>query len=114
MNTSQLDRRLGLPEAFHIGVASMVGAGVFAVFAPAAGAAGPALLIGLVIIGSIFIVHPIVQAITKIADAHQNNAGGLSPAEVQQLEARIGSLEETLHRVLEAQEFERALKKGGF
>ncbi len=49
MNTSQLDRRLGLPEAFHIGVASMVGAGVFAVFAPAAGAAGPALLIGLVI-----------------------------------------------------------------
>ena len=73
-----------------------------------------ALLIGLVIIGSIFIVHPIVQAITRFAEAHQNSAGSLSPAEVQQLEARIGSLEETLHRVLEAQEFERALKKGEF
>lgn len=70
------------------------------------------LLIGLVIVGSIFIVHPIVQAITKMAEAHQNNAGTLSSADVQQLEARIGSLEETLHRVLEAQEFERALRSG--
>lgn len=49
MSASQLDRRLGLGDAFHIGVASMVGAGVFVVFAPAAAAAGQALLIGLVI-----------------------------------------------------------------
>lgn len=70
------------------------------------------LLIGGVIVGSIFIVHPIVQAITKIAEAHQNSSGALSAAEVQQLEARLGALEETLHRVLEAQEFERALRSG--
>lgn len=49
MSSSQLERRLGLGDAFHIGVASMVGAGVFAVFAPAAQAAGDALLIGLLI-----------------------------------------------------------------
>lgn len=51
MSASQLDRRLGAADAFHIGVASMVGAGVFAVFAPAAHAAGHALLIGLAIAG---------------------------------------------------------------
>jgi len=44
---SQLSRSLGLADAVAIGVASMVGAGVFAVWAPAAAAAGGALLIGL-------------------------------------------------------------------
>lgn len=49
MSTSELSRRLGLGDAFFIGMASMVGAGVFAVFAPAARAAGGALLIGLLL-----------------------------------------------------------------
>lgn len=49
MNTSDLSRRLGLGDAFSIGMASMIGAGVFAVFAPAARAAGGALLIGLLL-----------------------------------------------------------------
>ncbi|MCC2592692.1 APC family permease [Tessaracoccus sp. OS52] len=49
--TSELSRRLGVEDAFFIGVASMVGAGVFAVFAPAAAAAGEALLLGLLIAG---------------------------------------------------------------
>ena len=44
---SQLSRSLGLADAIAIGVASMVGAGVFAVWAPAAAAAGGALLLGL-------------------------------------------------------------------
>lgn len=44
-----LARRLGLADAVVIGVGSMVGAGVFAVWAPAAQAAGSGLLIGLVI-----------------------------------------------------------------
>ncbi len=44
-----LARRLGLADAVVIGVGSMVGAGVFAVWAPAAEAAGSGLLIGLVI-----------------------------------------------------------------
>ena len=44
-----LVRGLGLPDAVVIGVGSMVGAGVFAVWAPAAKAAGEGLLAGLVI-----------------------------------------------------------------
>lgn len=44
-----LDRRLGLADAVVIGLGSMLGAGVFVAFAPAAGAAGAGLLAGLVI-----------------------------------------------------------------
>ncbi|WP_395245927.1 APC family permease [Agromyces sp. MMS24-K17] len=42
-----LARRLGLGDAVVIGLASMIGAGVFAVFAPAAAAAGDALIVAL-------------------------------------------------------------------
>ena len=42
-----LARRLSLVDAVVIGLGSMIGAGVFSVFAPAAQAAGAALLIGL-------------------------------------------------------------------
>lgn len=44
-----LVRRLGTADAVLIGLGSMMGAGVFAAFAPAAQAAGSGLLIGLVI-----------------------------------------------------------------
>ncbi|MBC9926128.1 MULTISPECIES: APC family permease [unclassified Leucobacter] len=44
-----LARRLGTTDAVSIGLASMIGAGIFAVFAPAAGAAGAGLLIGLAV-----------------------------------------------------------------
>ncbi|QRY40549.1 APC family permease [Microbacterium hominis] len=44
-----LARRLGLVDAIAIGLGSMIGAGVFAAFAPAAAAAGGGLLIGLAI-----------------------------------------------------------------
>lgn len=46
-----LARRLGLGDAVVIGLGSMVGAGVFAVWAPAAAAAGTGLLLGLVVAG---------------------------------------------------------------
>ncbi len=46
-----LARRLGTVDAVVIGVGSMVGAGVFAVWAPAAEAAGNGLLIGLLLAG---------------------------------------------------------------
>lgn len=42
-----LARRLGTVDAVMIGLGSMVGAGIFAAFAPAAAAAGAGLLIGL-------------------------------------------------------------------
>ncbi|TRW45509.1 amino acid permease, partial [Georgenia yuyongxinii] len=45
----RLARRLGLLDAVVIGMSSMIGAGVFAVFAPAAQAAGPWLLAGLAV-----------------------------------------------------------------
>ncbi|WP_067813034.1 APC family permease [Actinomadura kijaniata] len=44
-----LGRRLGLADAVVIGLGSMIGAGVFAAFAPAARAAGSGLLLGLAI-----------------------------------------------------------------
>ncbi|HEY8911792.1 APC family permease [Lacisediminihabitans sp.] len=49
--TSQpaLSRRLSLSDAVFVGLGSMVGAGVFAAFTPAARAAGNGLLIGLVV-----------------------------------------------------------------
>ena len=44
-----LARRLGTGDAVVIGLGSMIGAGVFAAFAPAADAAGTGMLIGLAI-----------------------------------------------------------------
>lgn len=45
----RLVRRLGLGDAIFIGLGSMIGAGVFAAFAPAAASAGWGLLVGLVL-----------------------------------------------------------------
>jgi APA family basic amino acid/polyamine antiporter len=46
-----LARRLRTPDAVVIGLGSMIGAGVFVALAPAAEAAGPGLLLGLVLAG---------------------------------------------------------------
>jgi len=51
VSSPQLVRRLSTGDAIIIGLGSMVGAGVFAAFSPAAAAAGAGLLIGLVIAG---------------------------------------------------------------
>src|SRR5690606_28004508 len=50
---SRLARRLGTFDAVLIGLGSMVGAGVFAAFGPAATAAGSGLLIGLALAGAV-------------------------------------------------------------
>lgn len=47
----EMARRLGLGDAVVIGLGSMIGAGVFAVWGPAAGAAGTGLLLGLGLAG---------------------------------------------------------------
>jgi APA family basic amino acid/polyamine antiporter len=47
MAPASLSRRLGLGDAIVIGLGSMIGAGVFAAFSPAAAAAGSGLLLGL-------------------------------------------------------------------
>lgn len=49
LSSPSLSRRLGLFDAVVIGLGSMIGAGVFAAFAPAAEAAGSGLLIGLAV-----------------------------------------------------------------
>ncbi len=49
MTEQPLARRLGVGDAVVIGLGSMLGAGVFAAFGPAASAAGTGLLVGLVI-----------------------------------------------------------------
>jgi basic amino acid/polyamine antiporter, APA family len=46
---ASLDRRLGLRDAVFIGLGSMIGAGVFAAYAPAARAAGTGLVVGLAV-----------------------------------------------------------------
>jgi APA family basic amino acid/polyamine antiporter len=46
---AELVRRLGMGDAVFIGLGSMIGAGVFAAYAPAARAAGTGLLIGLAV-----------------------------------------------------------------
>ena len=53
MNEPALERRLGTTDAVVIGLGSMIGAGVFSAFGPAARAAGTALLIGLVLAAAI-------------------------------------------------------------
>ena len=49
----ELARRLGTGDAVVIGLGSMIGAGVFAAFAPAAEAAGAGLLIGLALAAAV-------------------------------------------------------------
>src|SRR4029077_17312133 len=55
--TATLARRLGTRDAVVVGLGSMIGAGVFSAFAPAAAAAGSGLLIGLALAGSVAFGH---------------------------------------------------------
>jgi APA family basic amino acid/polyamine antiporter len=68
-----LHRRLGLGDAVFIGLGSMIGAGVFAVWAPAAGAAGAGLLIGLAIAAAVAFGNATSSA--QLAAAHPTSGG---------------------------------------
>ncbi|MET0783794.1 MAG: APC family permease [Leifsonia flava] len=70
---STLERRIGTGQAVGIGLASMIGAGVFFVWAPAAAAAGGALLIGLVIAGIVASLNALSTA--QLAMAHPVSGG---------------------------------------
>jgi APA family basic amino acid/polyamine antiporter len=59
---SRLARRLGLDDAVVLGLGSMLGAGVFAVFGPAAEAAGGGLLVGLGVAGAVAFTNGISSA----------------------------------------------------
>ena len=73
MNTPSLERRLGLGDAVFIGLGSMIGAGVFAAFAPAAAAAGTGLLIGLAIAAVVAFGNATSSA--QLAAAHPTSGG---------------------------------------
>ena len=57
-----LQRRLGTADAVFIGLGSMIGAGVFAAFAPAAQAAGSWLLVGLLIAAAVATCNALASA----------------------------------------------------
>ncbi|MFP7760715.1 APC family permease [Marisediminicola sp. LYQ85] len=59
----ELSRRLRTPDAVVIGLGSMIGAGVFAAFTPAAAAAGNGLLIGLVVAGVVALGNAMSSAV---------------------------------------------------
>ena len=68
MSSPALARRLGLGDAVALGLGSMVGAGVFAVWAPAAEAAGGALLVGLAVAALVALCNATASA--QLAAAH--------------------------------------------
>ncbi|MDH6180874.1 APA family basic amino acid/polyamine antiporter [Microbacteriaceae bacterium SG_E_30_P1] len=68
-----LARRLGTTDATVIGLGSMLGAGVFAAFTPAAQAAGSGLLVGLVIAAIVAIGNATSTA--QLAVAHPTSGG---------------------------------------
>jgi APA family basic amino acid/polyamine antiporter len=60
--TASLARRLGTGDAVVIGLSSMIGAGIFAAFGPAARAAGSWLLLGLAIAGGVAYCNAVASA----------------------------------------------------
>jgi basic amino acid/polyamine antiporter, APA family len=69
----RLARRLGLGEAVAIGLAAMIGAGVFAVWAPAAQAAGAGLLVGLAI--AAFVAFANASSSSQLAARYPESGG---------------------------------------
>ncbi|KAA9105661.1 amino acid permease [Microbacterium rhizomatis] len=73
MTSPALQRRLGLGDAVFIGLGSMVGAGVFAVWGPATQAAGGWLLLGLAI--AALVAYCNATASGQLAAAHPTSGG---------------------------------------
>ena len=69
----ELARRLGTADAVVIGLGSMIGAGVFAVFGPAARAAGAGMLAGLAIAAVIAYCNAVASA--QLAAAYPTSGG---------------------------------------
>lgn len=69
-----VQRRLGTADAVVLGLAAMLGTGVFAVWAPAAAAAGPWLLLAVVLAGVVAACNAASTA--DLAVAHPESGGG--------------------------------------
>jgi len=70
---TQLQRRLGVPAATAIGVASMLGAGIFFVWAPAAADAGAGILFALPLAAAVAALNAL--STTRLAMAHPVSGG---------------------------------------
>jgi APA family basic amino acid/polyamine antiporter len=68
-----LQRRLGTGDAVVIGLGSMIGAGIFGVFGPAAEAAGSGLLLGLAIAAVVAYCNAVASA--QLAAAYPTSGG---------------------------------------
>ena len=68
-----LTRRLGLVDAVTVGVGSMIGAGVFTAWGPAAEAAGTGLLIGLAVAAVVAFCNATSSA--QLAAQHPESGG---------------------------------------
>lgn len=68
-----LQRRLGTADAVFIGLGSMIGAGVFAAFTPAAQSAGAGLLVGLVVAALVAACNALASA--QLAAAYPTSGG---------------------------------------
>ena len=73
MSQPTLARRLGTGDAVVVGLSAMLGAGVFAAFAPAAAAAGSGLMIGLGIAAVIAFCNAVASA--QLASAYPSSGG---------------------------------------
>ncbi|WP_199443399.1 APC family permease [Umezawaea beigongshangensis] len=71
--SERLARRLGLGDAVVVGLGAMIGAGVFAVLAPAARVAGSALLAGLLIAAVVALCNATSSA--RLAAVHPESGG---------------------------------------
>ena len=71
--SSPLERRLGLADAVTVGAGSMIGAGVFSAWGPAADAAGTGLLIGLVVAAGVAFCNATSSA--QLAAVHPESGG---------------------------------------
>ena len=71
--STPLERRLGLADAVTIGAGSMIGAGVFTAWGPAADAAGTGLLIGLVVAAGVAFCNATSSA--QLAAVHPESGG---------------------------------------
>jgi basic amino acid/polyamine antiporter, APA family len=73
VGSGSLERRLGLHDAVVVGAGSMIGAGVFAAWSPAAGAAGTGLVVGLVIAAAVAFCNASSSA--QLAAVHPESGG---------------------------------------
>ncbi|WP_375001962.1 APC family permease [Aeromicrobium sp. CTD01-1L150] len=68
-----LRRVVRTPDAVLVGLTAMIGAGMFAVFAPAAAAAGSAMLVGLLLAGGVAFCNATASA--QLAMSHPSSGG---------------------------------------